>query len=191
MRLGIDMDGVMCDFNAGWMRLHAAEFGSELRPEMVVGWNGLHELAGFADMTEFWAWAQGRDERASIFRHLEPFPGALATMRALADAGHDIVVLTAKPDWAIPDTLSWLGEHAVPTREIHVRDDKHVVDCDVYVDDSPAVLADLQRHRADRLVCRMVQPWNRPVDGTVDVGSWDDVWSVVTERSRQPSAGLA
>jgi len=191
MRLGIDMDGVMCDFNAGWMQLHADEFGSELRPDMVVGWNGLHELAGFADMAQFWAWAKASDERDSIFRHLEPFPGAVETMRALADAGHEIVVLTAKPDWAIPDTLSWLGDHAVPTREIHVRYDKHLIDCDVYIDDSPAVLADLRRYRTDRLVCRMIQPWNRPVDGAIDVAGWDDVRTVVIDRSRQAAAGLA
>lgn len=185
MRLGIDMDGVMCDFNAGWMRLHADEFGSDLRPEMVTGWNGLHALAGFADMTAFWEWAKASGERASIFRHLEPFPGALATMTALAEEGHEIVVLTAKPDWAIPDTLSWLGEHGVPTHEIHVRYDKHAIDCDLYLDDAPAVLADLRRFRPDRLVCRMIQPWNRPVEGAIDVERWSDVAAVVTDASRQ------
>ena len=58
MRLGIDLDGVVCDFNAGWMQLHMAEFGSELKPEMVVSWDNLHELGGFADMPAFWRWAQ-------------------------------------------------------------------------------------------------------------------------------------
>lgn len=191
MRLGIDMDGVMCDFNAGWMRLHADEFGSELRPEMVTGWNGLHTLAGFGDMTAFWAWARGREDRPSIFRHLEPFPAASETMRTLADAGHEIVVLTAKPDWAIPDTLRWLADHEVPTHEIHVRYDKYAVDCDLYLDDAPNVLDDLVRHRSDRVICRMVQPWNDPVAGAVDVAGWPDVLAVVTERSphrRRPSA---
>ncbi|MFV0306868.1 MAG: 5' nucleotidase, NT5C type [Desertimonas sp.] len=183
MRLGIDMDGVMCDFNAGWMRLHAAEFGSDLRPEMVTQWNGLHTLAGFGNMGAFWSWAKGRDDRPSIFRHLEPYPDALATMTALAGAGHDIVVLTAKPDWAIPDTLRWLADHGVPTREIHIRYDKFAVDCDLYLDDAPNVLDELVAHRGDRLICRMVQRWNRPVDGVVDVEGWGDVEEVVTGRS--------
>ena len=191
MRLGIDMDGVMCDFNAGWMRLHADEFGSELRPEMVVGWNGLHELAGFADMRAFWDWAKGSDERASIFRHLEPFPGALETMTQLAAAGHEIVVLTAKPDWSIPDTLSWLGDHGVPPHEVHIRYDKHAIDCDVYLDDAPSVLADLRRHRPDRLVCRMIQPWNRSVPGSVDVADWAAFHAAVTERSPRPAGSAA
>ncbi|MFW2333968.1 hypothetical protein [Ilumatobacter sp.] len=28
MRLGIDLDGVVTDFDAGWMQVHADEFGS-------------------------------------------------------------------------------------------------------------------------------------------------------------------
>ncbi len=32
MRLGIDLDGVVADFNAGWMQMHADEFGTELVP---------------------------------------------------------------------------------------------------------------------------------------------------------------
>ena len=63
LRLGVDLDGVVCDFNAGWMRLHMEEFGSELQPEMVVTWDNLHELGGFADMESFWRWAQGNADR--------------------------------------------------------------------------------------------------------------------------------
>ena len=114
MRLGIDLDGVVCDFNAGWMQLHMAEFGSELKPEMVVTWNSLHELGGFADMQAFWRWAQATEDRPSIFRHLEPFPDALETLHALRDAGHRIVILTAKPRWAIPDTLRWIADGGDP-----------------------------------------------------------------------------
>lgn len=57
MRLGIDLDGVVADFSAGWMRLHAEESGSELRPDMVETWNSLHRQGGFDDMREFWSWA--------------------------------------------------------------------------------------------------------------------------------------
>jgi 5'(3')-deoxyribonucleotidase len=172
LRLGIDMDGVICDFNAGWMELHKSEFGSDLRPEMVVTWNHLHELGGFADMNAFWRWAQGSDVRPSIFRHLEPFPGALETLHALRDAGHDIVIVTAKPDWAIPDTLRWLADHELPTQEIHIRYRKATVACDVYLDDSPFVLPDLVARRPDATVCRMIRPWNVAVPGAVDVPHW-------------------
>src|SRR5665811_1760747 len=100
MRLGIDLDGVVADFNTGWMQLHADEFGSVLRPDMVDSWNCLHRLGGFADMREFWAWAAPKEHRRSIFRHLEPYPTAVDSLRRLSSAGHHVVIVTTKPDWA-------------------------------------------------------------------------------------------
>jgi 5'(3')-deoxyribonucleotidase len=183
MRLGIDLDGVVADFNAGWMALHAEEHGSDLSPDQVTGWNGLHELGGFAHMGEFWHWARGGDRRPSIFRHLDPYPGAVETLWALARDGHEVVILTAKPDWAIHDTLHWLADHELPTREVHILDDKWRVECDVYLDDSPHVLPAVVDHRPDATVCRFVRSWNQPVDGAVDVADWPGFRQLVGTRA--------
>lgn len=183
MRLGIDLDGVVADFNGGWMRLHANEFGSDLDPSMVTSWDGLHEVGGFTSMRAFWRWAKGSDERPSIFRHFETYPGAVDTLQALAGAGHHIVVVTTKPDWAVTDTLRWLADHEIPTREIHITKDKRSVVCDVYLDDAPPVLVDLVANRPDALVCRFVRPWNEPVAGAVDVADWWEFHGLVARRS--------
>lgn len=183
MRLGIDLDGVVADFNAGWIRLHRDEFGSDLRPEMVTTWGGIHELGGFADMRAFWRWARGNDDRPSIFRHLDPYPDAIETLHRLDRIGHEIVIVTTKPRWARVDTLRWLADHDLPTAEVHMTDTKYVIDCDVYLDDAPHVLDELVRHRSDRTVCRFVRPWNDPVDGAVDVASWQEFLEVVTRCS--------
>lgn len=180
MRLGIDLDGVVADFNAGWMALHREELGSDLHPEMVTSWNDLHSLAGFEDMDAFWAWARSSELRPSVFRHLELFPGALEVLEDLAAAGQQVVILTAKPDWSVPDTLRWLADHRIPTREIHMIERKHEVACDVYLDDSPLVLPELVAHRPGAVVCRMIRPWNRPLEGAVDVADWHGFHEVVT-----------
>ena len=134
MRLGIDLDGVVTDFNAGWMQLHAQEFGSDLRPEMVDSWDCLHRLGGFDDMAAFWSWASPKDHRPSIFRFLEPYPQALESLQSLARTGHRVVIVTTKPHFAVHDTFEWLAQHRVPTTEVHLVDDKTTVDCDVYLD---------------------------------------------------------
>lgn len=185
MRLGIDLDGVVADFNAGWIELHRGEFGSDLNPAMVTTWDGLHELGGFADMSAFWRWARGNADRPSIFRHLDVYPDALETLHELDRAGHDIVIVTTKPVWARSDTLRWLADHDIPTNEVHMILDKYRVACDVFLDDSPHVVPSLVRHRPDSLVCRFVRPWNEPVEGAVDVRSWSEFAELVAERSRR------
>lgn len=167
VRLGIDLDGVVADFDGGWTLRYAAEFGVDPRVSQP-GWDRLHQQTHFADMAAFWDWAY----ECRLFRHLEPIPGALDALAKLAGDGHQIVIISSKPDRMIPDTLHWISEHQLPTREIHFREDKHQVHCDAYLDDSPVVLPRLVSHRPEALVCRMVAPWNQPVPGTVDVLDW-------------------
>jgi 5'(3')-deoxyribonucleotidase len=179
MRLGIDLDGVVADFNAGWIGRYNTEFAAALPLDAVRHWDGIPDATHFADMAEFWAWARHQNG-ASIFRHLDPYPGALETLHRLAGAGHEIVILTFKPDWAAADTFAWLGEHRVPTREIHVTDAKHLIACDVYLDDAPHQLQRIAAARPRAATCRFVRPWNRPVTGTIDIADWGSFEELVS-----------
>ncbi|MEM7284910.1 MAG: hypothetical protein AAF480_01030 [Actinomycetota bacterium] len=185
MRLGIDLDGVVAQFNRGWMTRHAEEFGTSLDPSMVVEWNSLHELGGFPHMDAFWRWFRNGDG-PSGFRHLEPYPTAIESLHRLASAGYDIVILTHKFDWAVADTFAWLSDVGMPSREVHILEDKHAVECDVYLDDSPVVLPAIAAARPDALTCRFVRPWNRPVAGVADVEGWAAFETLVTEHSQGP-----
>src|ERR1051326_1606631 len=175
LRIGVDLDGVVADFVSGWVRRYNTEFGARLRIRDAVDWDAAAELTHFSSMGEFWRWARhaGPDGR-SLFRALPRYPGAVDGLRELQRLGH-VVVLTSKPQWAVADTLAWLGELDLPLREVHVTNDKATVDCRVYVEDSPQQLADLRRHRPDAVVCRWVRPWNHAMDGCLDVDSWADV----------------
>jgi 5'(3')-deoxyribonucleotidase len=176
LRLGIDMDGVLADFNAGWMERYNRRFGTELHHSQVVGWDGLHRLTHFRSMDDFWRWAQ--EGGSSIFRDLPVFPGAPEAIARLNEQ-HRVVIVSAKFDWAIPDTLAWLAEHRIAAREVHFAEDKTSVACDVYLEDAPHHLEALVARRPDATTCRMVRPWNAPVPGTVDVDSWDAFVAVV------------
>jgi 5'(3')-deoxyribonucleotidase len=176
LRLGIDMDGVVADFNSGWIERYNRDFGAALHPDHVVGWDELHRLTGFDTMDGFWAWARGNGR--SVFRDLPPMPGALDALAELAGR-HRIVIVTARFDWAISDTLAWLAEHRVTAREVHFQAAKHLVPCDVYLDDSPYQIEALARERSDRTVCRQVTAWNHPLPGVVDVTSWGVFQEVV------------
>ncbi len=185
MRLGIDLDGVVADFNGGWMRYYNREFGTSLTPDLVDGWDAIPRLTHFADMGEFWSWASDLDG-ASVFRHLEPFPGAIEAATRLAGR-HTIAVITTKPHFAHVDTHEWLAEHGFPADEVHITEHKQYVHADAYLDDGPHVIEALVAHRPDALVCRYVRPWNGPVTGAVDVDGWPAFERLVVANSDETS----
>lgn len=187
LRLGIDLDGVVADFNKGWIDRYNSEFDAYLAPEDVVTWDAAIQLTHFPDMDAFWKWAEG-GERSSIFRHLETYPDAVPALDRLARR-HDVVILTTKPDWAVHDTFAWVAEHRIPTREIHVTEEKWKVPCDVYLDDAPHQLRALHEHRPEAVVCRFVRPWNHPRPGVWDVADWRAFVALVDDLSRVSADG--
>lgn len=178
MRLGIDLDGVVADFNTGWITRYNSDFGADVAFDAVRSWDAIPTLTHFRHMGEFWKWAQDHDGH-SLFRHLETYQGAVEALWRLTKRRHAIVIVTTKPTWAIHDTFEWIAEHRLPTREVHITDRKWDVDCDVYLEDAPHNLEALVRHRPDRVVARYVRPWNEPVPGAVDVADWNEFEKLV------------
>lgn len=178
MRLGIDLDGVVADFNTGWIRRYNADFGADVAFDAVKAWDAIPSLTHFRHMGEFWKWARDHDGH-SLFRHLETYPGAVESLRELARDRHDVVILTTKPPWAVHDTYAWLSEHRLPTREVHILEDKWTVDCDVYLDDASHNIERLVRNRPERTVVRFVRPWNAPVTGARDIENWPEFVKMV------------
>jgi 5'(3')-deoxyribonucleotidase len=182
MRLGIDLDGVVANFTKGWMHFYNDQHGTALVEEDSRRWNDIVHLTHFDDMSEFWEWAADLDGR-SLFWHLDPFPGAVEALVELHEEGHEIVVLTQKPAYAVTDTHEWVERVGIPAEEVHVIDQKWAIECEVYLDDGPHILPLLARHRPDATVCRYVRPWNDPVPGVLDVRDFDEFREVVSRLS--------
>lgn len=183
LRLGIDLDGVVAEFNGGWMARYNAEFGTSLTPDQVDRWDGLADLTHFEHMGQFWRWARGGDG-PSIFRDLPMIEGAAEALDELA-LNNDIVIITAKPRWAISDTFAWLSDNRIPTREVHITSHKHEVDCNVYVEDSPHQLTTIVGRRPDAMVFRFIRAWNDPVPGAHDIRSWPELTAVINQARLQ------
>jgi len=180
VRLGIDLDGVVADFNAGWMSRYNDENGTDLSPDMVTSWNAMLDLTEFSSIGEFWVWARN-DGGPGLFRTLPVFDEARESLWRLS-VDHDIVIITTKPRWANAETFCWLGDNNIPTREVHILEEKWRVDCDVYLDDGPHNLESLVVERPNRIVCRFVRPWNDAVPGVVDIDNWQQFESLVAKQ---------
>ena len=185
MRLGIDLDGVVANFTGGWMSFYNRQFGTRLVFEDATRWTDLVDLTHFRDIDDFWDWSSDLGGR-SIFWHLDPFPGAVAALRDLAAQGHELVVLTHKPAFAEADTHDWIARQGIPATEVHILAEKWEVDCHAYLDDGPHILPDLVANRSDRLVCRYVRAWNRPVEGAVDVRDFEEYKALIAAGRRSP-----
>lgn len=183
MRLGIDLDGVVADFNGGWIRFYNEEFDANVGLHDVDHWDGIPDATHFSSMREFWEWARHLDG-ASLFRHLDTYPGAVETMWELAKQRHQIVILTSKPFWATHDTYAWIAEKGLPTREVHILDDKWRVECDVYLDDAPHNVVDIHYHRPEAAMVRYIRPWNSYVPGTHSIATWTEFQVFVEHLDR-------
>jgi len=183
MRLGIDLDGVGADFNQGWVSRYNRDFDASLSVDDIVAWDAPIDLTHFSDMGEFWTWARTCGEGKSISRPILPYAGAIEALTELDRAGHHIVVLTTKPDFAVHDTYEWLAEHRMPTTEVHILDDKAAVDCDLYVDDADHNLESLLDAHPSAIVCRYVRPWNKSHPGAVDVEDWQEIERLISART--------
>ncbi|MFV1989475.1 MAG: hypothetical protein ACC652_01905 [Acidimicrobiales bacterium] len=183
MRLGIDLDGVVADFTSGWVRRYNRDFDASVRVDQVTTWGAPKQITHFSTMGEFWRWVRFCGEGASLFRRLDLYPGALESLQELANDGHEIVIVTSKPQFAVADTYAWIAEHGLPAAEIHIVDDKSEVSCELYVDDGPYNLERLLVGRPDSVVVRFVRPWNAPIAGVLDAHSWSDVRRIVAEQS--------
>jgi len=187
LRLGIDLDGVVADFNDGWTTRYNRDFPDkldrDLKAEDVVEWDAPTTLSHFPNMSAFWTWAETCAEGRSLFHGLDPYEGALDALHQLRGDGHHLVILTTKPHFSIHDTYDWLARHKIPSTEIHILDDKTQVDCDVYLDDADHNLEALTSAHPAAEVCRYVRPWNGPISGAIDVFDWVDFQNVVAQRS--------
>lgn len=183
MKIGLDIDGVLTDFDGGWVDQYERWFGVTVDREKLGSWSAWKNFTHFADESEFWAWI---DVVPNFWRDLAPVPGALGGVYKLSRLfGHEICFISNRKPHNREQTLEWFRRnlpianvlpdlHLVPARS------KGNVDVQVYVEDSPRELEALAAIKPCVIV--FDQPWNRDVKSGHNVHrvrGWDELCQFV------------
>jgi len=95
-----------------------------------------------------WLFDAGVDN--GLFRHGHVITDAMIGVRALKDAGHDLVIVTHRPENGVQDTLAWIDFHfgkedPYPWSGISILSNgepKTTIPWDIIIDDSPGNIKD-------------------------------------------------
>lgn len=180
MHIVCDFDGVIADYVGGVRRAHKLWYGTEI--PYPDNWDGLRSerLTSQSDVDAF------TDAVPYFWEDLEPIEGALGGIHDLLTRGHQITICTNRADHNRSAGMTWLdrywpriGDASVRLPRVeHVAGSKASVPGQIYIDDSPTVLADLADKKP--VVYRFVQPWNNPTAGVLNAHGWADLVAQIT-----------
>ncbi|XDB61619.1 PREDICTED: 5'(3')-deoxyribonucleotidase, cytosolic type [Capra hircus] len=145
VRVLVDMDGVLADFEAGLLRGFLQRFPGE--PHVP-----LEERRGFFAREQYRALRPDlADKVASVyeapgfFLDLEPIPGALEALREMNDMQDTQVFICTTPlmkyDPCVPEKYRWVEKHLGPqfVERIILTRDKTVISGDLLIDDKEVI----------------------------------------------------
>jgi 5'-nucleotidase len=186
--LGVDLDGVVADYE-GWFRdFVAARKGiapHELPP--LTQWS--FAANGWFDTDEDYLVAHREAVNDhGMFAKLNPLEGVSDALWAMSDAGIRIRIVTHRlvvnfiHATAVRDTVSFLDLHRIPYRDICFVKDKADVGCDLYIDDAPHNIEALRAKHGPAVAMVYDQGYNRHLPG-LRAYNWGDVVAEVSRRT--------
>ena len=185
LRIGLDVDGCMYDFVDALRRHIHQAIGRPLDSMPNAATWDFYKLQWGLSIEEFLGHCRDGVLAGVIFTEGDPYPGAAAATRALAAAGHELHVVTAR---AIPGavaeaeaaTAGWLERHSIPYSSLTVSAAKDAVPTDVFLEDDPANYDLLTT--TPSMPWLYTQPWNAHHPGR-RVHGWGEFYRVVQQMA--------
>lgn len=138
MRIALDLDGPIYAFHRTYRYMIRKYRGVDMPPvkEFWTHWNAQEQFGHQADHD--WMWSEG--VRLGLFRYGHMTTGARIGLQSLAQDGHELIIVTHRPESAVTDTLDWVALmfKDIPLSGFHILSDgqpKSVVRADLLIDD--------------------------------------------------------
>jgi len=173
--LVLDLDNTTFNYNAA-LAEYVLRTEGRIVPAQVPHYS--YTDSGWFEDTDHFLRTHHRAVRDGLFIGMRPYPDAIKTLRDLHQAGWCIKVATHRLIGGVEDalvratTLEGLTRVGMPFEELHFVEHKHTVNGDIWVDDKPRVLADLDALGLPRLAYRHQYNAHLPDPG---VSSWREL----------------
>jgi hypothetical protein len=135
IRVGLDIDGCVRDPYTKLIEVYRREFNGAHWCNPVEEWDEYNIKKQFSigdDIYKFWF----HDHVEEIYTESLPYSDYYIISSLIA-RGCDVVILTDQPNkQTIEFTAQWINKY-LGYSEIHFTPDKHLVPCDIYLDDAP------------------------------------------------------
>jgi len=151
MKFGFDIDDTLINLRERAFHVYNEKLNQQLTLEQLYAIKTLeiHEPFGLNHEQGRRMWEQNVD---NVYYSCDPFPHAIEALQDLAEKGHSIYYITARPLSHCARTKQWLIDNHFPVQEGHffcgMNDNEKAniiskLELDYYVDDKPAVLETL------------------------------------------------
>jgi len=110
----VDIDGVLGDLAAPVGGELLKTHGVHLPPE--ISWEDLRDFLAVNNIGHNWIRKLLSDEW--FWAKVPPFTGNIEAVRAWIDAGHDVHILTSRPQSSMIPTRAWLAKNGVMTTKV-------------------------------------------------------------------------
>ncbi|XP_019512301.1 PREDICTED: 5'(3')-deoxyribonucleotidase, mitochondrial isoform X2 [Hipposideros armiger] len=191
LRVLVDMDGVLADFEGGFLKKFRARFPDQ--PFIA-----LEDRRGFWLSEQYGRLQPGLSEKAisiweseNFFFDLEPLPGAVEAVKQMANLENTDVFICTSPikmyKYCPYEKYAWVEKHFGPDflEQVVLTRDKTVVSADLLIDDRPDITGAEPKPSWEHVLftaCHnrhvQLQPPGRRLH------SWADDWKAILDSKR-------
>ncbi len=198
MRIGVDIDEILTPLLESFLPFYNERHGTDYRLEDIWTYH-LEEVMErplpemVEDVRDFY--------ESGLLVALQPFPDAQEAIKALKDAGHELVIITSRHSGAIEKTKPWLDKH-FPGMFSTIHFSKHVgwsgeektkgtlckeLKVNVLIDDDARYSKDCEECNITLVL--LDKPWNQrqETNGALRVKDWQEVLEKIEELGHKGS----